>query len=61
MFKINLVVREAQLVGQKRIKLKVVVTEAAVEQISRVARKTKQKWMTKNISEPMERGQVKKI
>ena len=45
----------AEEVDQQWVKLKVWVTEAAVEHIPRVKRETKQKWMTEDILEFMEK------
>ena len=55
------VLRQAEEVDQQWAKFKVPITEAAEEQIPRVERKTKQRWMTENILDFMEKKrQIKK-
>ena len=49
------VLREAEKVDQQKVKSKEAVSETVEEQISRVKRKTKQRWRTEDIFDFMKK------
>ena len=55
------VLGEAEKVYQTWAKFKVAITEAAVKQIPRVERETKQRWMTEDILDLVEKKASKKL
>ena len=52
---------KAEEVDQQWVNFKVATSETAEKQIPRVERKTKQRWMTEDILDPMEKGGKLKI
>ena len=52
------VLREAEKVDQQKVKSKEAVSETVEEQISRVKRKTKQRWRTEDIFDFMKKKKV---